>query len=397
MTLTSHLIGGETQFVGALRDLTERLAGEERDRFWFEHSSVGYSVSDARDQRRLRVNPALCAMLGYSERELLDLGLLDTLHPEDAAAVLAWREAVRAGRDEPYRRVQRLVRKDGRIIWGRVTASPIRPLGADPAQIVSEVVEITDMVEAEAKLRAALTRAEAASAAKSQFLATMSHELRTPLNAIIGLSEMMAAEVMGAIGNPRYAEYVRDINRAGRHLLDLVTDVLDTSRIEAGVYRLTLAPLDLGDVIEETHRLVSPIAAERGVRLDRRVPRGLPAIRGDRRALKQVLINVVSNAIKFTPRAGAVTIEAAPAEDGVAVTVADTGSGIAPEHIPHVVEPFYRAAGDAYTTGPASGAGLGLAIANGLVQAHGGTLAIASQVGKGTTVTLRFPPQPAAP
>jgi two-component system cell cycle sensor histidine kinase PleC len=334
-------------------------------------------------------------MLGYSEQELLALGILDTIHPDDAATALEWREQVRDGSDEPYRFVQRLVRKDGRIVWGRVTASSIRPPGSNLVQVVSEVVEITDMMEAEAKLRAALTRAEAASAAKSQFLATMSHELRTPLNAIIGLSEMMAAEVMGAIGNPRYAEYVRDIHRAGRHLLDLVTDVLDTSRIEAGVYRLSLAPLSLREVIDETHRLVAPIAAERGVRVDRRLPPELPAIRGDRRALKQVLINVVSNAIKFTPERGTVTIEAAAAAGEVAVTVADTGSGIAPEHIAHVVEPFYRATADAYTTGAASGAGLGLAIANGLVQAHGGTLAIASQVGKGTTVTLRFPPAPA--
>ena len=326
---------------------------------------------------------------------MLGLNVFDTMHPDDVGPSAEWRRRVVAGSDEPYRRLVRFRRKDGKTVWGRVTASPIRPLGSNVAQIVSEVVEITELVEADVKLRTALARAEAASAAKSQFLATMSHELRTPLNAIIGLSEMIAAEVMGPLGHARYAEYVRDINWAGHHLLDLVTDVLDTSRIEAGGYRLALAPIDLGDAIEETHRLVAPIAAERGVRLERRVPPELSAIRGDRRALKQILINVVSNAIKFTPERGTVTIAAASDAGGVAVTVADTGTGIAAEHIAHVTEPFYRVAGDVYTTGPASGAGLGLAIANGLVEAHGGSLAIASQVGKGTTVTLRFPPAPA--
>jgi PAS domain S-box-containing protein len=395
ITLTSLVLGGETFFIGALRDLSERLNSEERDRFWFQHSSVGYSVSDAAG-RRLRVNPALCRILGYSEPELLARGVLETLHPEDVPAAAAWREQVRAGGDDPFHGVQRMIRKDGAIVWGRVTASALRPLGSRLIQIVSEVVDITDLMEAEVKLRRALARAEAASTAKSQFLATMSHELRTPLNAIIGLSEMMAGEVLGPLGNRRYLEYGRDINRAGRHLLDLVTDVLDTSRIEAGVYRLSLALLDLGDVIDETHRLVAPIAAERGVRLGRRLPPDLPAIRADRRALKQVLINVVSNAIKFTPEQGEVTIAADTLAGDVAITVSDTGRGIAPEHLSHVIEPFYRAGADAYTTPSSGGVGLGLAIANGLVAAHGGSLAIASEVGKGTTVTLRFPPAPPA-
>ena len=236
----------------------------------------------------------------------------------------------------------------------------------------------------------------ARSPAPRQFLATMSHELRTPLNAIIGLSEMMAGEVMGPLGNARYADYVRDIHRAGRHLLDLVTDVLDTSRIEAGGYRLVLTPLHAGDVIEETHRIVAPLAAEREVRVDRRVEANLPPIRGDRRALKQILINVMSNAVKYTPAGGAITISARHQAGGMAIVVADTGTGIPAEDIPHVTEPFYRA-GDVYTRGTAGGAGLGLAIANGLVQAHGGSLAIASKVGEGTTVTLWFPLGPPVP
>ncbi len=396
LTLTSLVLGGETIFVGALRDITERLAAEQRDRFWFEQSSVGYSVSDPVAHRRSRVNPALCRILGYSERELLTLNVFETLHPDDREYGHAWRARVRDGSDEPFRRLHRLIRKDGKIVWARVTASPIRTPDSNVAQVVSEIIDVTELVEADAKLRAALTRAEAASAAKSQFLATMSHELRTPLNAIIGLSEMMASEIMGPVGNARYKEYVGDIHRAGRHLLDLVTDVLDTSRIEAGGYRLVLAPLQAAEVIDETHRIVAPLAAERGIRLERNVMPGLPQIRGDRRALKQILINVVSNAVKYTPKGGSIAIRAAAEPAAIAIAVADTGTGIRPEDLSRVTEPFYRA-GDVYTSNAAGGAGLGLSIASGLVEAHGGSLAIASTFGEGTTVTLRFPLAPAAP
>jgi PAS domain S-box-containing protein len=396
LTLTSLVLGGETIFIGALRDISERLSAGQRDRFWFEHSSVGYSVSDPVTHRRLRVNPALCRILGYGEPELLAMNVSATIHPDDAQLGQQWRETVRNGSDEPFRRLQRLIRKDGKIVWGRVTASPIRAAGSGAAHIVSEIIDVTELVEADAKLRAALTRAEAASAAKSQFLATMSHELRTPLNAIIGLSEMMASEIMGPMGNPRYKEYVSDIHRAGRHLLDLVTDVLDTSRIEAGGYRLVLGPLQAAEMIEETHRIVAPLAAERGVRLERTVAPGLPPIRGDRRALKQILINVVSNAVKYTPSGGSIAIRAEAEPAAVAIAVADTGTGIRPEDLARVTEPFYRA-GDVYTSNAAGGAGLGLSIARGLVEAHGGSLAIASTFGEGTTVTLRFPASPPAP
>ncbi len=396
ITLTSLVLGGETLFIGALRDITERLRTEQRDRFWFEHSSVGYSVSDPVTGRRTRVNPALCRILGYSERELLSMTVFETVHPDDRDAGQEWRAGVRAGNDAPFRKLHRFIRKDGKIIWGDVTASPVRAPGVGLVQIVSETVEITELMETDVKLRAALSRAEAASAAKSQFLATMSHELRTPLNAIIGLSEMISSEVMGPLANARYADYVRDIHRAGRHLLDLVTDVLDTSRIEVGGYRLVLAPIRAKDVVDETHRIVAPLAAERGVRIDHAVGGDLPPIRGDRRALRQILINVMSNAVKYTLPGGAIVIRAEADAAFVAIVVADTGSGIRPEDMPHVIEPFYRA-GDVYTSGAAGGAGLGLSIANGLVQAHGGSLAIASKVGEGTTVTLRFPIAPPAP
>ncbi|MGH7004172.1 MAG: sensor histidine kinase, partial [Alphaproteobacteria bacterium] len=155
--------------------------------------------------------------------------------------------------------------------------------------------------------------------------------------------------------------------------------------------------LQIGELIEETDRIMAPLAAARGITIDRRLAADLPVIHADRRALKQVVINLISNAVKFTPEKGRITIRVAGggAPGGIEITIADSGSGIAPEHLPHVTEPFYRA-GDAYTTGPASGAGLGLSIAHGLLKAHGGSLDIASHPGRGTTVTLRFPPMPPA-
>lgn len=404
MTFTSIVLGGAPLFVAALRDIGERLSLAQRDRFWFEHSTIGYSVSDPFSQRRLRVNPALCSMLGYAEAELLAMGVLETTHTEDTRVAMEWRERLRAGSDEPLRRMQRLVRKDGKAVYARVTAMPMRYPGSDTVHVVAEIVDVTELMEVDVKLRAALARAEAANATKSQFLATMSHELRTPLNAIIGMSEMINAGIMGPIGHPRYAEYIADIHKAGKHLLDLVTDVLDASRIESGGYRLVPASLAVGEVIEEACRIVAPLAAARGIVFERRMAPDLPPIRADRRALKQVFINVISNAVKFTPEKGFVAVRThtavraggASLAGGVEVTVADTGAGIAPEHLPHVTEPFYRA-GDAYTTGSASaasGVGLGLAIANGIVAGHGGKLEIASQLGRGTTVTIKFPPAP---
>ncbi|MBI1211083.1 MAG: sensor histidine kinase [Alphaproteobacteria bacterium] len=233
-------------------------------------------------------------------------------------------------------------------------------------------------------------RAEAASHAKSEFLANMSHELRTPLNAILGFSEIMKGEVFGPVGSPQYSEYAAHIHSSGEHLLGLINDVLDLSRIEAGRFVIKATEIDLKDEIAGAINLFAVRAAEGKVDLQRDVENDLPLLIADERAVRQVLLNLISNAIKFTPENGTVTIFARRNEQGgLDVGVTDSGVGIAPEDVPHVFEAFGQGQHDLSVK--EKGTGLGLPIVRGLVEAHGGKVGLTSEVGKGTTVTASFP------
>jgi two-component system cell cycle sensor histidine kinase PleC len=228
-----------------------------------------------------------------------------------------------------------------------------------------------------------------ANAAKSEFLANMSHELRTPLNAIIGFSDVMRMEVLGPVGTPAYRGYLEDVHFSGKHLLSLINDILDLSKIEAGKFELSEGPVDLHTLIAETGRLVSMRAEDGGVALINGTPKGL-VVRGDERALRQVAVNLATNAVKFTPPGGTVRAAARIAAGGwVEIEVADTGRGIRPEDLQKVFESFGQGRHDHATK--ERGTGLGLPIARGLIRAHGGDIAIASTPGKGTIVTIRLP------
>jgi two-component system cell cycle sensor histidine kinase PleC len=231
-------------------------------------------------------------------------------------------------------------------------------------------------------------RAEAANISKSQFLANMSHELRTPLNAIIGFSDMMKNQLLGPIGSPRYLDYARDIHASGTHLLSLINDVLDMSKIEAGRYTIHPEPLDAAEMLRACARLVRVRASEAGVSLGIGVAQELP-IRADARALKQILLNLLTNAIKFTPAGGSVNLSAGREKDGVIFRVADTGIGIPAEDLPRIGRRFEQV--DNALTRKGEGTGLGLALSRALVELHGGTLTIESAVGVGTTVSVWIP------
>jgi two-component system cell cycle sensor histidine kinase PleC len=232
------------------------------------------------------------------------------------------------------------------------------------------------------------TRAEAANRSKSEFLANMSHELRTPLNAIIGFSEVLENQLFGPVGQPKYLEYARDIHRSGQFLLDVISDILDMSKIEAGRVALEIGKSKLAAIVDETLRLVAPRAAEGKVEIARDIP-GKLEIEADKRALKQVLINILANAIKFTPEGGKVTIAARRAGDAVAISIADTGIGIPPRDIDKLGRPFAQV--ENQFTKSKGGSGLGLAISRSLVELHGGTLKIDSELGRGTTITIALP------
>ena len=232
------------------------------------------------------------------------------------------------------------------------------------------------------------TRAESANRSKSEFLANMSHELRTPLNAVIGFSEIMSQQIFGPLGSPKYTEYAVDIRKSGQFLLDVINDILDMSKIEAGKTDLEFAEVQLAGVVDEVLRLVGPRATEGKIMLER-ATKPIPVFRADKRAIKQILINILSNAIKFTPEGGHVKIRATHDRSVVRLQISDTGIGIAPGDIHKLGRPFEQV--ENQFTKSKGGSGLGLAISKSLVDLHGGTLEIASREGKGTTVTVDLP------
>jgi signal transduction histidine kinase len=231
-------------------------------------------------------------------------------------------------------------------------------------------------------------RAEAANMSKSQFLANMSHELRTPLNAIIGFSDMMKSQLLGPIGSVRYIEYARDIHSSGTHLLSLINDVLDMSKIEAGRYTIHPEPLDAAEMLRTCERLVRVRASEAGVALGIAAAQELP-LHADARALKQILLNLLTNAIKFTPSGGSVSLSAGRENEGIIFRVADTGCGIPAEDLPRIGRRFEQV--DNALTRKGEGTGLGLALCRALAELHGGTLSLESTVGVGTIVTVWIP------
>jgi len=245
-------------------------------------------------------------------------------------------------------------------------------------------------------LRVARRQAEEANRTKSEFLANMSHELRTPLNAILGFSELMGKATLGPLGNPKYEEYARDINDSGRHLLALIQDILDLSKIEAGKLELDEEDIDVARAIRSCMVLVKERARNGGVKLLTDLPDDLPALHADERKLKQILVNLLSNAVKFTPTGGSVTVKAWFRPDsGFVIQVADTGVGIALEDIPKALTPFGQV--DSRLDRKYEGTGLGLPLTKSLIEKHSGSLDLQSEVGAGTTVTVRFPPERMVP
>lgn len=370
-------------------------AAETSYRSIFENANIGIYRSTP-DGRLVRANPALVALNGFTdERQMI---------AELDARGNAW--YVEPGRrSEFYRlieerdRVEDFVSEVYRMrtrerTWVSENAWAVRDDAGRILFYEGTVQDVSDRVAQAQLLARARVEAEAASQAKSTFLAVMSHELRSPLNAIIGFAEIIAGRLFGP-SDPRYFEYAEDIRVSGTHLLGLIGDILDLSKIGAGHMHLDERPVDIRNLADRTARLFAANLSKSGLTLRTLVPEDFPALRADPMRLGQILINLVSNAIKFTPAGGTVTISAAQEPDAVVLRVSDTGTGMTGEEAARVVEPFVQV--DNPLNRGRGGTGLGLSICRELAVLHGGSLGIESAPGAGTTVTVRLPRERAAP
>lgn len=275
----------------------------------------------------------------------------------------------------------RMRRRDGAYV-----AVEMKTIAVD-GEIVAISRDVSDRNARIADLVIARDRADEGSQSRLRFLASITHELRTPLNAIIGFSDMMNNEVFGPVGHTKYKEYAEHIRESGLHLVDLVSDLLDMSKIEAGKFTIERQKVELRPLLDECVAMVSGAAAEAGVNLVCEAERGL-YLNADRRAIKQSVVNLLSNAVKFTLSEGSVTLSAISTQDGAAITVADTGVGIPSSELGRIGKPFEQVSG---TRSAHKGTGLGLSLVKALTELHGGRMDIVSALGDGTTVTLQVP------
>jgi PAS domain S-box-containing protein len=337
------------------------------------------------------ISDAVEQIWGYTAGECLSKSappFATAIHADDREGVeRATQDAVE--RRVPYALEYRIHHRDGSIRWVFDKGQPVYDEAGLLLHLDGIFFDVSDRKRAEAELKRAKELAEGANRAKSDFLAMMSHELRTPLNAIIGFSEIVMGEVFGPVGNEKYHGYLSDIQRSGSHLLELINDILDLSKAEAGLMELNEEGMNVAQVIATAIGMVRLRADEAGVRVVSDVEDGLPEVIADERKIRQALLNLTANAVKFTPSGGQVTVKAQMAGDCLRIVVEDTGIGIAPADIPKALAPFGQI--DNALTRRHPGTGLGLPLTKRLVEAHGARLVLQSQVGVGTVATIEFP------
>jgi len=378
----------------ALTRASGRLLMVEEERYRMLALNMSDIVSRHRRNGAIEfISPAAEALLGAPSSRLCGHGLFDRVHVSDRPGYLkALSDAARGATSGNVEfRARRDAARGGDFVWLEMRCRPLERAGAAPddREVVAVMRDVTERKGQEEALQAARAAAERADAAKSRFLATMSHELRTPLNAIIGFSEMIVREDDLMVDAGRRKEYAQLINDSGQHLLSVVNGILDLSKMEAGNFEIALHPFQPREAILSCCNLMALKARENGLDLRIRLPDDLPEITADPRAFRQVILNLVSNAIKFTERGGAVTVSCRVEAGRLLLSVSDTGIGIGGDDLKRIGEPFFQA-GTTYQRRH-EGTGLGLSIVKSLVASHGGEVSVSSKLNEGTVVTVVLP------
>lgn len=389
---------GQIGILGVSTDITERKETEEQLRqnqaqfsSAFENAAIGMALV-LPNGYFLRVNESLCGLLGYSERELLQLSFQDITHPEDVEADQAFVRALMENKRSSYQMEKRYFHKQGHIVWVLLSVSLVWGEQNNPLFFIAQIEDITQRKQAEEALRAAKEEAERANRAKSEFLANMSHEIRTPLNAVIGFSELLESQVESL----QQRNYLASVKAGGKALLTLINDLLDLSKIEAGKLEIVPKSVNLNVLLREIEQIFAQKVDEKQLRFILEVDSLLPVhLLLDEIRLRQVLLNLVGNAIKFTHQ-GYVALKARaencpddePNQINLILTIEDSGIGIEPEAQETIFEAFRQQ--DSHTTKRYGGTGLGLAITRRLVEMMNGSIVVESKPGQGSSFQVQF-------
>ena len=400
----SSILGVALDTTEARRSKSQAQAAESRLRDGIESVSDAFVLFD-KGGRLILSNQAFQDAFGFEDGVIRkgafkqDLNRIAALAIKSDQAATGGRAGAREVELHDGRWLQLVERftSDGGSVVSAADITAIKQKEAERQRAVERLhVTITELEDREEKLsqlarkyEIAMTRAEAANQAKSEFLANMSHELRTPLNAINGFSEIMAGEMFGPLGDQKYKGYAGDILKSGQHLLSLINDILDMSKIEAGKLTLHYETVSVKEIVDDAARLMRGKVEEAGLVLLVDAPE-LPEIEADHRGVKQVILNLISNAVKFTPEGGEIVVALSRLDDDrVRVAVTDTGIGISPEDLGRLARPFEQVEGQHSKT--TQGTGLGLALTKSLIELHGGELMMESEPGRGTTVSFYLP------
>ncbi len=385
-------------FVSIYADVTERYNAERSLR----ESEERYALAVAGAQDGLwdwspksdtgYISPRVAEFMGFGPDDPQPT-LADWRASMVEEDVPAYRSALTAhlkGETSNYEVEYRIRNRKGEHVWILARGIGLRDEAGQVYRMSGSLTDITERKRTDELALAARKQAEAASRTKSEFLANISHELRTPLNAVIGFSEIMTGQMFGPLGHPSYMEYARDIYESGSHLLEVINDILDVAKAEAGKFELDVEEVSLEKIATAAIRLIAPRAGTAKVEVSLEAAEELPELLIDQRRMKQVFINLLSNAVKFTPEGGSVAVKLRLAGDGAPeIVIADSGIGMAPGDIETALQPFSQL--DSRLSRRFEGTGLGLPLARTLIEVHGGTLLIESSPGSGTTVTVRLP------